>query len=106
VNERIENVFRKFIEGAIFRGREYWFDVDAAVLVLREAKLQQFSLLGFDAGILGADFTQPSMEFSKDYTTGNGRAVADRYADAIEYISAKSNTGLRFSLVFSEKNQL
>jgi hypothetical protein len=104
VKGRIQNIFLKFEDGAIFRGREYWFDAATAVLVLKEARSQGLSLLGFDAGLITDDATQPSLEFSKDYTAGRDRSVIDRYADAIENIGAKSNMDFRFTLVLSEPN--
>lgn len=69
-----------------------------AIAVIRAAKASGTKLLGFDAGWVRPDATQPSMEDSWDYSL---HPVADPYGHAVQMIQERAIKGLRFEIVLA-----
>jgi len=81
-----------------------WLSSKEAICAIIAARDARVALLGFDAARLGGQMTQPSMVDSRDYSSPTYPSVPDPYADAIQFISERAESGLHFEIVLGKEN--
>jgi hypothetical protein len=81
------------------RGGVDWLLPGEAIRTIIAAQEAGLPLLGFDGAYLLDETTQPSMDDSWDYSIQSCPTVPDRYTHAIQFISERAETELRFEIV-------